>query len=135
MGVDVSEPKMSSAFPNRRLQNRYTLPAETEAMLQFCHPPPHGPRLNARVLDVSLSGLSMILPDELSAVQVGDIVKGIDARVAQKTFRGDLLIMHVSHAAGTGPVCGGLFYPEGDEDLITVRLVIRALEAASKSNS
>jgi len=43
--------------------------------------------------------------------------------------------MHVSHAAGTGPVCGGLFYPEGDEDLITVRLVIRALEAASKSNS
>ncbi len=135
MGVDVSEPKMSSAFPNRRLQNRYTLPAETEATLQFCHPPPHGPRLNARVRDVSLSGLSMILPEELSAVQVGDIVKGIDARVAQKSFRGDLLIMHVSHASGTGPVCGGLFYPEGDEDLITVRLVIRALEAASKSNS
>jgi hypothetical protein len=133
--VDVSEPKMSSAFPNRRLQNRYTLPAETEATLQFCHPPPHGPRLNARVRDVSLSGLSMILPEELSAVQVGDIVKGIDVRVAQKSFRGDLLIMHVSHASGAGPVCGGLFYPEGDEDLITVRLVIRALEAASKSNS
>src|SRR5881394_1802395 len=62
MGVDVIEPKMSSAFPNRRLQNRYTLPAETEATLEFSHPPPHGPRFSARVRDVSLSGLSMILP-------------------------------------------------------------------------
>jgi hypothetical protein len=135
MGVDVSEPKMSSAFPNRRLQNRYTLPPEAAATLQFCHPPPHGPRLSARLRDVSLSGLSMVLPEELFSVEAGDIVKGIDVQIAQKSFRGDLLVMHVTHTGGTGPVCGGLFYPEGDEDLITIRLVIRALEASSKANS
>jgi len=77
----------------------------------------------------------MVLPAELSEVQAGDIVRGIEARVARKTFRGDLLVMHVTHASEAGPICGGLFYPEGDEDLITIRLVVRALEAAARSNS
>ena len=135
MGVDMSEPKLTSAFPNRRLQNRYTLPAEAGATLQFCHPPPHGPQLETRLRDVSLSGISMALPAELSEVQAGDIVRGIEARVARKTFRGDLLVMHVTNAGEAGPICGGLFYPEGDEDLITIRLVVRALEAASRANS
>ena len=57
--------------------------------------------------------------------------KGIEARVSRKTFRGDLLVMHVTQLSQAGPICGGLFYPEGDEDLITIRLVVRALEAAS----
>ena len=77
----------------------------------------------------------MTLPAELSGIQAGDIVKAIEARVEGKTFRGDLLVMHVSHANETGAICGGLFYPESDEDLITIRLVVRALEAASKSIS
>lgn len=129
----MTEPKLTSAFPNRRLQNRYAVPPETGAVLQFCHPSPHGRRLEARIRDVSLSGLSMVLPDELSDVQAGDIVKGIEARVARKTFRGDLLVMHVSQANDALPVCGGLFYPEGDEDLITIRLVVRALETAARA--
>jgi hypothetical protein len=134
-GVDMSEPKLTSAFPNRRLQHRYTVPADAGATLQFCHPPPNGPQLETRLRDVSLSGLSMVLPAELSEVQAGDIVRGIEAKVARKTFRGDLLVMHVTHASEAGPICGGLFYPEGDEDLITIRLVVRALEAAARSNS
>jgi hypothetical protein len=77
----------------------------------------------------------MVLPDELAEVQAGDIVRGIEARVERKTFRGDLLVMHVTNAQESGAICGGLFYPEGDEDLITIRLVVRALEAASRSNS
>ena len=131
----MTEPKLTSAFPNRRLQNRYTVPAEAEATLQFRHPPPHGPQLETRLRDVSLSGLSMVLPEEFAEVQAGDIVRGVEARVARKTFRGDLLVMHVTHAQESGAICGGLFYPEGDEDLITIRLVVRALEAASRSNS
>jgi len=129
----MSEPKLTSAFPNRRLQNRYAVPPEIGAVLEFSHPPPNGPRLATRMRDVSLSGLSMVLPEELCGVQAGDIVKGIEARVARKTFRGDLLIMHVSQTNELGAVCGGLFYPEGDEDLITIRLVVRSLEAASSN--
>jgi len=77
----------------------------------------------------------MVLPEELAEVQAGDIVRGIEARVARKTFRGDLLVMHVTRPGEAAAVCGGLFYPEGDEDLITIRLVVRALAAAAKSNS
>jgi len=43
--------------------------------------------------------------------------------------------MHVSPPDGHCAVCGGLFYPEGDEDLITIRLVVRALEASSRTIS
>lgn len=135
LGVLMSEPKLSSAFPNRRLQDRHTVPADAAATLHFRHPAPNGKPLEARLRDVSLSGLSMVLPEELSDVQAGDIVRGIVARVARKSFRGDLLVMHVTRANEAVAVCGGLFYPEGDEDLITIRLVVRALEAAAKSNS
>lgn len=126
---------MAPTFANRRLQNRYAIPLDVGATLEFRYPSPNGQRLEARLRDISLSGLSMTFPEELDGIQAGDIVKAIEARVAGKTFRGDLLVMHVSPTTETGKFCGGLFYPEGDEDLITIRLVVRALEAASKSNS
>ncbi len=126
---------MAATQSNRRLQHRFTIPPDAGAVLLFRFPGQHGMRLEARLRDISLSGLSMSLPEELAGVQTGDIVKAIEARVAGKTFRGDLLVMHVSAAGETGVVCGGLFYPEGDEDLITIRLVVRALEAASKAIS
>jgi hypothetical protein len=132
MGVVMAEPKIAPAFQNRRLERRHPLPPDAGAALYFRYPSPNGPSLEAPLRDVSLSGLSMRLPDELSGIQAGDIVKGIEARVARKTFRGDLLVMHVTSMGQPGAVCGGLFYPEGDEDLITIRLVVRALEAASK---
>jgi hypothetical protein len=135
MGVIMAEPKMTAPFTNRRLQNRFNLPPETDATLQFNYPTPNGPRLATRMRDISLSGLSMMLPQELADVQAGDIVSGIEAKVARKSFRGDLLVMHVTSVGATGSVCGGLFYPEADEDLITIRLVVRALEAESKANS
>jgi hypothetical protein len=131
----MAEPKITAPFSNRRLQNRHSIPADVEASLQFRYPSPNGKRLEARLRDVSFSGLSMVLPEELAGIEAGDIVKGIEARVARRTFRGDLLVMHVTPANEAGAVCGGLFYPEGDEDLITIRLIVRALEAASKSIS
>jgi hypothetical protein len=132
MGVVMAEPKIVPGFQNRRLERRHPLASDAGAALYFRYPPPNGPNLEAPLRDVSLSGLSMRLPDELNGIQAGDIVKGIEARVARKTFRGDLLVMHVTPSSQVGPICGGLFYPEGDEDLITIRLVVRALEAESK---
>ena len=131
----MAEPKVAAPFANRRLQNRYAVSPDAGATLEFAYPSPNGARVSTRLRDISLSGLSLSLPEELLGVQAGDIIKGIEARVAGKNFRGDLLVMHVSPAGEVGAICGGLFYPEGDEDLITIRLVVRALEAASKSVS
>lgn len=135
VGVVMAEPRIAATYSNRRLQQRFTIPCDSGAVLHFRYPTQPGTRIEARLRDISLSGLSMTLPEELAGVQAGDIVKAIEALVAGKTFRGDLLVMHVSTANETGAVCGGLFYPESDEDLITIRLVIRALEAASKTIS
>jgi c-di-GMP-binding flagellar brake protein YcgR len=131
----MAEPRVGASFRNRRLQNRYSLPTDSAAAVTFQYPSPHGQRLTTQMRDISLSGLSMVLPDELAAIQAGDIVKGIEARIERKSFRGDLLVMHVSPANGSAAVCGGLFYPEGDEDLITIRLIVRALEAAAQTIS
>ena len=131
----MAEPKPVSTFSNRRLRHRFTLPPDSAAILQFRYPAHHGTPIQTRLRDISLSGLSMSLPEELGGVQAGDIVKGIQARVDGKTFRGDLLVMHIGQRNEAGGICGGLFYPESDEDLITIRLVVRALEAAFKSIS
>ena len=96
------------------------------------YPAPDGPNVEACLRDISLSGLSLTLPQELVGIELGDIVRGIEAEVARKTFHGDLLVMHVTPVNEAGALCGGLFYPETDEDLITIRLVVRALEAAAK---
>ena len=127
----MSESRPAASYPNRRIERRHTLPADSEAVVRFRFPSPHGEDIEARLRDISLSGLSMVLPQPLHGAQPGDIVKGIEARVARKSFRGDLLIMHVTPSKQSTPICGGLFYPEGDEDLITIRLVVRALEAAA----
>ena len=128
----MAETYSAVPFRNRRLQPRYPLPVDAAASLSFRYPFPNGELVEARLRDISLSGLSLVLPEALSRVQVGDIVNAIEARVAAKRFRGDLLVMHVTGTGGQGTVCGGLFYPEGDEDLITIRLVLRALETAAR---
>jgi len=127
MGVIVPEPKIEASQRNRRLQKRFPLPAGAGAVLRFCHPA-GGPDFATPVRDVSLSGLSFILPSEIPGLHVGAIIRGIEAQIAGRTFRGDLLPMHLTPGNGPGSACGGLFYPESDEDLITIRLVVRALE-------
>lgn len=128
MGVVVAEPKQQASFANRRLQRRYPLPADAGALLRFNHPGPGGPAFSTPVRDVSLSGLSFFLPSEIPGLHVGGIVHGIEASIAGRSFRGDLLAMHMTPGNSPGSVCGGLFYPESDEDLITIRLVVRTLD-------
>jgi hypothetical protein len=128
MGVIVAEPKHEASQRNRRLQKRYPLPADAGAVLRFRHPAPDGRAFATPVRDVSLSGLSFTLPSEIPGLHVGGILRGIEAEIAGRTFHGDLLAMHLTPCNGPGSACGGLFYPESDEDLITIRLVVRALE-------
>ena len=130
MGVVMSESRTAAPFRNRRLQRRYHLAPESGARMKFTYPAPAGVPYDLRLRDISLSGLSMMIPGDFPEMQAGDMIRGIEVRVSRKSFRGDLLVMHVTPTPEYGGICGGLFYPEGDEDLITVRLVIKALDAA-----
>jgi len=130
MGVVMSEPKVVAPFVNRRLQRRYSITPDSGAKASFRHPGPAGAPFEVRIRDISLSGLSIILPEGFPQLEAGDMLRGLEVRVAHKAFSGDLLVMHITPGQEAGGICGGLFYPEGDEDLITVRLVIKALDAA-----
>lgn len=124
----MAETKVGASHVNRRLQKRFPLPADAGAVIKFNHPSPHGASYTTPVRDVSLSGLSFRLVEPIPGLYVGDILRGVEASIAGRTFRGDLLPMHLTPDNSIGSACGGLFYPESDEDLITIRLVVRALE-------
>lgn len=127
----MAEIKPVASSRNRRLQRRFPLLADSGSRLSFRFPSKGGEPLEASVRDISLSGVSIVLPCTLAGLAVGDVIAGVDACVAEKSFRGDLLVMHVSPQNEPGAICGGLFYPETDEDLITIRLIVRQLESAS----
>jgi hypothetical protein len=124
----MAESKPVQAFPNRRLQRRYVPVAGEESTLRFLYPSGHGAVVETPVRDISLSGLSLTLPRELPGLRVGDILRDVDAQVGERSFRGDLLVMHLTPGNEAGAICGGLVYPEGDEDLITIRLIVRVLD-------
>jgi hypothetical protein len=96
--------------------------------LRFRHPERGGQQVEVAIRDISLSGVSLILPFEILSLQIGDIIRGVEGHVQGRRFHGDLLVMHMTPGNELGAVCGGLFYPEGDEDLITIRLVVRMLD-------
>lgn len=127
----MAETKPVQSFPNRRLQRRYAPVAGEDSSLRFLYPSRHGVAVETPVRDISLSGISLTLPRELPGLHVGDILRDVDARVGRRSFRGDLLVMHLTPRNEPGAICGGLFYPEADEDLITIRLIVRSLGEAS----
>jgi hypothetical protein len=127
-GVVMAESKPVPSYPNRRLQRRYPLAVDVPSSLRFRHPERGGQLVEVAIRDISLSGVSLVLPFEILGLQIGDIVRGVEGHVQGRRFHGDLLVMHMTPANELGGVCGGLFYPEGDEDLITIRLVVRMLD-------
>jgi hypothetical protein len=126
----MAEPKPIATYPNRRLQRRYTVAADSASQLSFQYPRVAGTAFAVPVRDISLSGLSFRLPEPLPGITAGDILAGVEAVVVGRTFRGDMLVMHLTPGNEAGAICGGLFYPETDEDLITIRLVVRSLDAS-----
>lgn len=129
-GVVMAETKPVPSYPNRRLQRRYPLAPDMPSSVRFRHPERGGQAVDVPVRDISLSGISLVLPSELPGLQIGDILRGVEGHVQGRRFSGDLLVMHMTPGNEPGAICGGLFYPESDEDLITIRLVVRMLETS-----
>lgn len=112
----------------RRRYPRFPLEEATGSRIEFEFPRPGCGWLCMRLRDLSQSGLSFVLSHELPGLSVGDSLDGVQIRVDGRQIRGDLLVMHLSPDASAGSVCGALFYPIEDEDVLTLREVIRALE-------
>ncbi len=113
---------------NRRRHNRHPLPSCTEARAEFGYPGPEGHPCSMRVRDLSASGLSMVLAHELPGLEPGSRLDGATVRVGARSFRADLLVMHVTPAPQEGAICGVLLFPAEDDDLLVLREVVAELD-------
>ena len=110
---------MSTTTASRRRDRRYALGKGAGSTVEFVHPSPHGPLWCLSLLDISVSGLSFVLDDEISGIDEGTTISDVAVRVGDVEVCGELLIMHVSTAENRR-LCGALFYPSTDADLKTV---------------
>lgn len=120
---------MSTRTDCRRGPDRHPLPRADDRYVEVEHPKPGGRRYSFPLHDVSISGLSFVLNEEVPFVDEGTSLDGATVRVGGCTLRGDLLVMHVTPEMAPGSVCGALFYPASDEDLIKLKSLIAGIEA------
>ncbi len=114
---------------NRRGHNRHVLPPSAAGLAEFGYPGPGDHPCKMALRDVSASGLSIVLAHELPGLEPGSRLDGATLRIGARTFRADLLVMHVTPGPRAGAICGALVFPVEDADLLTLREVIADLEA------
>jgi hypothetical protein len=117
---------------NRRRQKRHAIVRDDRASVEFDYPVPHGKTFAVPLVNVSASGLSFTVEgtDELTRLEEGTSLPGAVVRVGDCRIRGELLVMHVTADPRSGYVCGALFYPATDADLIMLKSVVAGMEVA-----
>jgi hypothetical protein len=105
---------MPISTSTRRRQRRYVVRGQRVACVEFEYPSPNGRAYRHTMVNLSASGVSFALDRDSPELDAG--------------IRGDLVVMHTT-AEGSGPVCGALFYPASDTDLVKLKGVIAGMEA------
>lgn len=125
---------MSSSTRCRRNVRRHTIVDSENSRVEFRFPHPNGRPWSLPLLDVSVSGFSFSLDDELAGFDTGTTLEPVVLRIGSVEMHGALLVMHVSRSSSPATrVCGVLFYPAQDEDLLKLKSVIAGIEAVRKA--
>ena len=115
----------------RRTQQRFTIVDEASASVEFDFPAPNGRHYSLPLANISISGISFVLePDRAPGeLEIGEDLTNATITVAGCSMSGELVVMHMTEEAGQA-ICGALFYPAGDADLVKLKSVIAGMEAA-----
>jgi len=90
----------------------------------------NGRDLRLRVVDLSASGLGFLLEADLPGLELGISIPGATLCWQERRVAMDLLVLHVTpHFAGDA-VCGCLFYPASDADLVAFKALLQELAVA-----
>lgn len=112
----------------RRTLDRHRVHEGIAAEATFRWPARNGRPVIAQLRDVSYAGVSLVLGEELPGLEVGECLKGVNVSLDGVHFGGELLVMHLTPSPQGGILCGGLFYPVRDADVLALRKVVRRLE-------
>ena len=124
---------MATVSQTRRVARRYAVSKSHHARLEFDYPGPGGKRYDLPLTDLSVSGLSFDCDDELPGLESGTTLSPVVIRLGKCDIHGDLLVMHVTSEPSTVTVCGALFYPAKDADLLKLKSAIAGIEAVTVS--
>jgi hypothetical protein len=112
----------------RRRTKRSPLPQGATGVVEFGYPTPRAHPCSMVLRDISASGLSFILRHELPGIEVGRTLEKLTVRLGRHTVCGDLVVMHLTPDETPGSICGGLFHPSRDSDILSLRRLVAELE-------
>ena len=112
----------------QRRHRRFVLPDDGSAQVRFGYPRPGGTKFSLIVRDISSGGLSFVLDREFPGLEIGVTIERAELTIGATTVAGDLLVMRLTPDAGAGSVCGALFFPWGDENIIGLQRLVAALD-------
>jgi hypothetical protein len=119
---------MSTRTDCRRGPARHPIPRSDDRYIEFDHPRPGGRSYRFPLHDISESGISFMLTEELPMADEGTSLDKVTVHVGNCVIHGDLLVMHVTPEMTPGSICGALFYPDSDNDLVKMKSLIAGLE-------
>jgi hypothetical protein len=120
---------MSTITKNRRKQTRYEVPVGRPSSVEFKR---GGRAHRLAVVNLSASGLSFVVDAGagLPALEAGTNLGKSVVRIGDCVLRGEMLVMHVTGTHDSRYLCGALFYPATDADLVRLKRLIADLEVA-----
>jgi hypothetical protein len=121
---------MTTAQASRRKTRRHPAKDSEEACVELSTPNRTGERFRLPLMDISISGLSFVIGDELPGIENGTDLPDAVIQLGECTIRGDLVVMHLTPQTDTRTLCGALFYAASDEDLLKLRGAVAGMEVA-----
>ena len=124
---------MSVRTASRRRQRRYPVSLDKAAAVEFEYPCPNGRSYRLQLLNLSVSGLSFALEnhDDLALLDAGTTISDGTVHIGDCKIRGDLVLMHLTPDKFSRGICGALFYPASDTDLVQYRGVVAGMEVSA----
>ena len=121
---------MTTAQACRRKARRHPAKGSEEACVELSTPNRTGERCRLPLTDISISGLSFIIGDELPGIENGSDLSNAVIYLGACEIHGDLVVMHLTPQTDTRTICGALFYAASDEDLLKLRSAVSGMEIA-----
>ena len=119
---------MASTTKCRRQAERRSLAPDSPGVIEFGYPTPRDHPCSMSLRDMSSAGVSFVLAHELPGLEVGRTLRRVTLHVNGEEIHGDLVVMHLTPGDSAGSVCGGLFDPARDSDIIGLKKVLAELQ-------
>ena len=119
----------STTAANRRKTRRHSVSHKQDTWIEFELPRPGGRSYRFPLVDVSVSGFSFALDEDSPTLDNGAGVAGVTVQVGDCALHGDLLVLHVTPTSDTRSICGALFYPADDTELVKLKSVVAGVAA------